>query len=312
MSILKIPIQFVDDGRDSQLLTIVDSILSRATLPDINYAGKYEKIPVATYLKGLPRIKPAEGFTRLLMEMLIHFDAQKTVTYIRLGYDNKKKKCRNDCYVTYLNQNSAKLFAGELEPIKHSVYGVEIEASMSKNVPLIMRTSETFRLNNNVAPWSEEIESHNQLIVKQQAPFDHPRRNEVDEYTGDTSLIRFPIVAANNSNERHTSTSSIKPLKVQSTIQKVSFKPSFKPAKLTRTATKDKNKEHAINKDSDINLKINIKAATEKEGPKRIVYDLTEKRRSSKQVELSSDSSTDSDDSDQRLLIDEDVALESE
>lgn len=190
-------IDFVGDGRDPQTLTIVDSIVARATLVDRNFATAFEGIPVTIYLRGLQRYYDREGTTEYLGSLIAHFELRGAVTSARLNYDTVRKCSRSDGFVSYLNQRDAREMAGEVDPVHHSIFGQSINAVLSTNVPLIVQLPNAFLLDRGRADWSNVIAEINQLMIRHPAPFVHPRISGPDEPSGDIPIVdpSAPVVA---------------------------------------------------------------------------------------------------------------------
>ena len=293
-------IDFVEDGRDAQRLTIVDSVVGRASLPNANYVNQYERVPVTVYLKGFQRIKEREGFTDYLRDFLPHFETSGTVTSFRLGYDVKKKYTRNDGYVTFLNQAGAREVAGEVQPKIHSIYGTEIEAVLSPNVPVIMRIPESHRLEGGKAEWSEEIETFNQLMIHHNAPFVHPREDELDVHSGEIPLQQLVFHVAQNPDKAAEPTASTS----GAALVPPFIRPLSKPLPIPTESD-----------DALINRLSTTAVYNDKDGgaisnKNRIVLNVSNKK---KRLESSSSSSSSSSDEDEnRLVINEDVQLDTD
>ena len=181
-------IDYVGDGRDGQACTIVDSVVGRAALMNSTYVSRYDNVPVTVLIKGFERQPDAIGATDYLKRIVSHFENPATVTAFRLNYDVRRATTRNDAFVTFLSQSEAREFGGEKEPINHLVFGRQVSAILSDNVPMMVRVPDSGILVNGLCAWTNKAERLNQLVIRHGAPFVHPRKEEPDTNTGDRPL----------------------------------------------------------------------------------------------------------------------------
>lgn len=242
-------IDFVGDGRDPQSLTIVDSIVARATLVDLNFATAFEGIPVTIYLRGLQRYNYREGTTEYLSSLIAHFELRGAVTSVRLNYDTVRKSSRSDGFVSYLNQRDARDMAGEVEPVHHSIFSQQITAVLSTNVPLIVQLPNAFVLDRGRTDWSNAIADINQLMIRHPAPFVHPRIRGPDEPSGDVPIVNAnvpvdPPVAPPTASSTDTVSSSVKSrLATQRPIASTAPVPSAEPTVSEQPSTSTQSSE---------------------------------------------------------------------
>lgn len=173
-----VSIDFVGDGRDEQYLMIVDSVSGRAELPKAQNA--FEQVPITVHITGLLRYKIEEGFTEYLRDLIPHFESRGNVTCFRLNYDVRRQHTRSDGFVSYLTQRDAREIGSEARPIRHYIQGLIVEASISYNVPVIIRLQHRRLLNRGTCDWSDVVASANQLMVRVDPP--PARRQVVDRY----------------------------------------------------------------------------------------------------------------------------------
>lgn len=188
-------VQFVADGRDDQALTIVDSILGRASLPSGRPVDQFQGMPVNIYISGLERFYHREGTTEYVYQLLKYFERLGTVTFLRLNYDLKRHRSRSDAFISFLNVDAQNL-AGIRDPVHHSIGGRHILASMSPNIPILVRVPDENLLANGNAVWSTEIKQANQLMAVHRAPFVHPRNNAPDVHIPEAPIqVAQPVPA---------------------------------------------------------------------------------------------------------------------
>lgn len=178
---------FVGDGRGNYQLTIVDTVVGRAKLPDQVYSNRFECKPVTVRITGLDRYNNKyEGYTEYLRSIVPYFENRGRVTGIRLGYDLIKRKTRKDGFVTYLCQ----LDATEVVNAQNVLFRQPIGATLSFNVPMLVSMQNSQQLHNGLIEWSREAEAINLLMVRHENPFVHPSNDELDLFTGDSPFMR--------------------------------------------------------------------------------------------------------------------------
>jgi hypothetical protein len=208
-------INFEITGNQPKEVTLVDSVIGRASLPDVAYMHRYERKPVGIHLTGLQRQKFREGTTNYLLTILPAFENIGTVTFFRLNYDSVRRASRSDGFIAYLNQRSARYAGGEGFAIKHLINGREISGTLSFNIPLIILKRNEFLLDHGKAILSHQVEAANQLIIKHRLPQHH-----------ESNLYNFPLQSYRDK-ERYTPSSP----SIKSTVNK-----SFYPIPSTSSA----------------------------------------------------------------------------
>jgi hypothetical protein len=332
-------IDLVGDGRDAQAPTIVDSVIGRASLTNLNDNDRFAQIPVSIHIKGLEKQQDRTGGTYYLMQIVKSYEDSATITGIRLNYDVRKSTTRNDGFVTYLHQSEAREIGGETEPKIHLEFGLEIAAMLSENVPMLVRIPDSLIFHNGACEWTEDAERMNQLIITHHVPIDSKgikTSKQSSENHASTSSVQdiqeSPTVIANlDAQEQVPSTSTTTSTSTSVTKADVIEKEPDKSATSARIVISGgRRKKQSSDKDLEtlsITAVFNKKDGTTKRRYP-IVYDSSDEeihlvksvsRRVSnwsakaprKQIQESSSSSSSSDEEGQ-LIINEDVQLDDE
>ncbi|XP_070508409.1 uncharacterized protein [Chironomus tepperi] len=300
-------IDLVCDGRDAQAPTIVDSVLGRATLLTSHGSDRYASIPVSVHIKGLIKQRGREGATNYLLQIITSFEDTATITGIRLNYDARKASTRSDGFVTYLNQREAREIGGETNPTKHLVFGREVSALLSENVPMLVRIPDSHIFNLGICEWSIDAERMNQLVIKHKSST-KPLRKKSSKLTNRDVInsqnvqdiqesTTSPIIVAQ---EQVPSTSVIAPQPTTSASSALNVNSQISATSTTKDVTRQKIRIVYDSSDDEIRLATPVK---------RKVINWSAKVASKKAPDSTSSSSSSSAE-ENSLLINEDILLE--
>jgi len=159
-------INFVDDGRDAQACTIMNSVLGRASLNHLEMEHRFHQTPVTVHVKGLERQYDASDSTYYLLQILPQYEIGGIITGFRLNFDVRRRMTRTDGFITFLNQLDGRAFGGEFEPIEHPFRGRIISCLLSDNVPMVVGLPDSHILTNGLCEWNVDAERVNQLIIQ--------------------------------------------------------------------------------------------------------------------------------------------------
>jgi hypothetical protein len=159
-------INFVDDGRDAQACTMVNSVLGRASLSLVDRESRFSQTPVTVHVKGLERRFEVDGSTHFLLRILPQYEIGGVITAFRLNYDVRRRMTRDDGFITFLNEHDGRAFGGEFEPMQHTFRGRVISCLLSDNVPMLVGLPDSHILVNGLCHWTADAERVNQLIIR--------------------------------------------------------------------------------------------------------------------------------------------------
>lgn len=320
-------IDYVNDGRDGQACTLVDSIVGRASLMNASYTQRPDKIPHTVFVKGLERQPDSRGATYYLMEVAAHFETRGALTAIRLNYDVRRASTRNDAFVTYLHLHEAEDMGGKSDPIIHLMFNREISAVISDNVPMLVRIPDSGILVNGHCVWTNTAERVNQLIISHDVnsrqipedrslePVHEQQEAQVEDIPGPS--VRSIIVRPPTSKVTAPASRPVISKKmVASALAKVSNKSRSK--KRDESSKKHKQKEKSATDKEDIELVYNSsedEIVMRKKSKRRVVYlsnQIQVITSPDNQVTTKQVSNENHDDDDERLIINEDVDLHEE
>jgi len=178
-------IDYREDGRDPQSMTIVDYKLGRARIMNTSYISRYDCIPVSIVINGLKRHKINDRITNYLADLLSFYESRGAVTSIRFNYDTKHSRSQNNGFVTFLSQQTAKALANDVTYTDHIIQGVKLSAKLSDGVPMLVKNEHYYMMPTGITVWTNEVEEMNMLIFRHHAPMVYPRQNEPDRHTGE-------------------------------------------------------------------------------------------------------------------------------